>query len=129
MKRWRMKMANNREFNQKLDGFFASVRKATQKAANKTMELADTASLNIKLQGLNVKLSERFEALGRLSYKKLEGIGEISTEAPAEEAADDTVDKIAATVDEINKLYEEISCLKAEIKAQKEARKASKTEE
>ena len=122
-------MANNREFNQKLDGFFASVKKATKKAANKTMELADAASLSIKLQGLNVKLSERFETLGRLSYKKLEGIGEISTEAPAEEAADDTVDKIAAVVDEINKLYEEISCLKAEIKAQKEARKASKTEE
>ena len=121
-----MKMANNREFNQKLDGFFSSVKKATQKAASKTMELADTASLNIKLQGLNVKLSEKFEALGRLSYKKLEGIGEISTDAPAEENTDDTVDKIAAVVEEINKLYEEISCLKAEIKAQKEARRSSK---
>ena len=122
-------MANNSEFNQKLDSFLSSVKKATKKAANKTMELADAASLNIKLQGLNVKLSEKFETLGRLSYKKLEGIGEISTDAPAEETADNTVDKIAATVDEINKLYEEISCLKAEIKAQKEARKASKKDE
>ena len=122
-------MANNSEFNQKLDSFFASVKKATKKAVSKTMELADAASLNIKLQGLNVKLSEKFETLGRLSYKKLEGIGEISTDAPTETSVDDTVDKIAAVVDEINKLYEEISCLKAEIKAQKEARKASKTEE
>ena len=96
-------MANNSEFNQKLDSFFASVKKATKKAASKTMELADAASLNIKLQGLNVKLSEKFETLGRLSYKKLEGIGEISTDAPTETSADDTVDKIAAVVDEINK--------------------------
>ena len=119
-------MENKKEFNQKLDSFFASVKKATKKAANKTMELADTASLNIKLQGLNVKLSEKFETLGRLSYKKLEGIGEITTDECADAPVDDTVDRIAATVEEINKLYEEISCLKAEIRAQKESRKASK---
>ena len=107
----------------------ASVKKATKKAANKTMELADAASLNLKLQGLNVKLSEKFEQLGRLSYKKLEGIGEISTDECGDALADDTVDKIASTVEEINKLYEQISCLKAEIKAQKESRKASKKDE
>jgi len=118
-------MENKKEFNRKLDSFFASVKKATKKAANKTMELADAASLNIKLQGLNVKLSERFEELGRLSYKKLEGIGEVTTDECTDAPADDTVDKIAATVEEINKLYEQISCLKAEIKAQKESRKAS----
>ena len=99
-------MENRKEFNQKIDGFFSSVKKVTKKAANKTIELADVASLNIKLQGLNVKLSERFEALGRLSYKKLEGIGEISTEGVEEAPVDDTVDKIAAIVDQINNLYE-----------------------
>jgi flagellar hook-associated protein FlgK len=122
-------MENKKEFNQKLDSFLASVKKATKKAANKTMELADAASLNLKLQGLNVKLSEKFEQLGRLSYKKLEGIGEISTDECGDAPADDTVDKIASTVEEINKLYEQISCLKAEIKAQKESRKASKNDE
>ena len=116
-------MDNRSEFNVKLEGFLNSVKKATKKAANKTMELADAASLNIKLQGLNVKLSEKFEELGRLSYKKLEGIGEISTEEPVDTVEDDTVDKIAETVEQINKLYEEISCLKAEIKAQKANRK------
>ena len=122
-------MENKNEFNKKLDSFFASVKKATKKAANKTMELADAASLNIKLQGLNVKLSERFEELGRLSYKKLEGIGEVTTDECTDAPADDTVDKIASTVEQINKLYEEISCLKAEIKAQKESRRASKNDE
>lgn len=118
-------MENRSEFNAKLDSFVKSVKKATKKAANKTMELADAASLNIKLQGLNVKLSEKFEELGRLSYKKLQGIGEITTEEATEPVADDTVDKIAATVEEINKLYEEISCLKAEIRS----RKATKSKE
>ena len=76
-------MANKNEWSAKLDSFIGSVKKATKKAANKTMELADAASLNIKLQGLNVKLSEKFEELGRLSYQKLEGIGEITDgEAP-----------------------------------------------
>ena len=122
-------MSNQSEFNKKLDGFIRSVKKATKKAANKTMELADVASLNIKLQALNVKLSEKFEELGRLSYKKLEGIGEITDAEGTETAADDVVDKIASTVDEINKLYEEISCLKAEIKSAKEARAQKKTDE
>ena len=114
------------EFEIKLDRFIGTVKKATKKAANKTMELADAASLNIKLQALNVKLSEKFEELGRLSYQKLEGIGEVSAEEGAVVVADDMVDKIAATVEEINKLYEEISCLKAEIKATKEARAQKK---
>ena len=122
-------MSNQSEFNKKLDGFIRSVKKATKKAANKTMELADVASLNIKLQALNVKLSEKFEELGRLSYKKLEGIGEITDAEGTETAADDVVDKIATTVEEINKLYEEISCLKAEIKSAKEARAQKRTDE
>lgn len=120
-------MANKSEWNEKLGSFIGSVKKATKKAANKTMELADAASLNIKLQGLNVKLSEKFEELGRLSYRKLEGIGEITDgEAPA--PTDDVVDKIAEAVEAINKLYEEISCLKAEIKAAKEARAQKKSD-
>jgi hypothetical protein len=122
-------MSNEAEFNKKLDSFIAGVKKATKKAANKTMELADAASLNIKLQALNVKLSEKFEQLGRLSYQKLEGIGEITDGANAEVEADDVVDKIAATVDQINKLYEEISCLKAEIKAAKDARSQKRSDE
>ena len=121
-------MANKKEFNKRLEGLLSSVKKVTKKAANKTMELADAASLNIKLQGLNVKLSEKFEELGRLSYKKLEGIGEISAEENAIAPIDDTVDKISDTVEQINKLYEAIACLKAEIKAQKESRAASREE-
>ena len=122
-----MEKESKRDFNEKFQNFINSAKKAGKKAAAKTAELADTASLNIKLQGLNVKLSEKFEELGRLSYNKLSGIGEVSeepTDCTAEsERVDDTVDKIADLVDQINKLYEQISCLKAEIKAKKQSKK------
>lgn len=111
------------DFNKKLESFIKSAKKATQKAANKTMELADIASLNVKLQGLKVKLSEKFEELGKLSYQKLSGIGEVSTDEATETEADTTVDKIAELVEQIDKLYEEISCLKSEIKSRKATKK------
>ena len=66
-----MSTEKNTEFKDRFDTFMKNAKKATKKAANKTMELADIASLNLKLQGLNVKLSEKFETLGKLSYKKL----------------------------------------------------------
>ena len=102
--------------NEKLSGFINSAKKATKKAANTTMELADIASLKIKLQGQSVKLSEKYEKLGRLSYEKL-----------ANEA--DNADKIAQAVEEIDKMLDAIENTKAEIKAKKKARKAKKVTE
>ena len=96
--------------------FIKSAKKVTKKAASTTMELADIASLNLKLQGQSVKLSEKYEKLGKLSYDKLAG-----------EA--DNAEKIAATVEEISKMIEEIENTKAEIRAQKRARKAKKVAE
>ena len=119
-----MSTKKNTEFKERFDAFMKTAQKATKKAANKTMELADLASLNLKLQSLNVKLSEKFEYLGKLSYKKLSGIGEISD--GSEPTADTTVDEIAETVEAIDKLHDEISRLKVEIKVKKEMQKANK---
>lgn len=96
-----------------INEFISSAKKATKKAATATMELADIAALNLKLQGQSVKLSEKFEKLGRLSYEKLEN------------SADNT-DMIAKTVEEINKIKEAIEDTKAEIKAKKNARAKKK---
>ena len=101
---------------EQLNNFIKSAKKATKKAANTTMELADIASLNLKLQGQSVKLSEKYEKLGKLSYDKL------SNEA-------DNAEAIAATVEEIGVLIEQIENTKAEIKAKKRARKAKKVAE
>ena len=121
-----MSTERNTEFKERFDSFMKNAKKATKKAANKTMELADIASLNLKLQGLNVKLSEKFETLGKLSYQKLSGVGEISDEITPAGDADTTVDAIAETVEAIDKLYDEISRLKVEIKVRKEMQKANK---
>ena len=102
--------------NEKINSLIKSAKKVTKKAANTTIELADMASLNLKLQGQSVKLSEKYEALGKLSYDKL-----------ANEA--DNADKIASLVEEIGKAIEEIENTKAEIKAKKKARKAKKVAE
>lgn len=102
--------------NEKLNNFIKSAKKATKKAANTTMELADIASLNLKLQGQSVKLSEKYEELGKLSYDKL-----------ANEA--DNAEKIASVVEEIGKMIEAIENTKAEIRAKKAERKAKKVAE
>ena len=102
--------------NEKMNEFIKSAKKATKKAANTTMELADIASLNLKLQGQSVKLSEKYEKLGKLSYDKL------SNDA-------DNAEKIATVVEEISAMIEQIENTKAEIKAKKVARKAKKVAE
>ena len=101
--------------NEKFDNFIRNAKKATKKAANTTIELADIASLKVKLQGQSVKLSEKFEVLGRLSYDKL-----------ANEA--DNAEKIAAAVAEIEKIKNNMENIKAEIKAKKLARERNRAE-
>ena len=102
--------------NEKLNDFISSAKKATKKAANTTLELADIAALKVKLQAHNVKLSEKFEELGRLSYAKL-----------ADDA--DNAEKIAACVEEIDKIKNSIEDVNAEIKVKKDARKKKKCAE
>ena len=101
---------------EKMNEIINGAKKVTKKAASTTMELADIASLNLKLQGQSVKLSEKYEKLGKLSYDKL-----------ANEA--DNAEKIASAVAEIGKMIEEIENTKAEIKAKKVAKKAKKAAE
>lgn len=102
--------------NEKLNDFIKSAKKVTKKAASTTMELADIASLKVKLQGQMVKLSEKFEELGRLSYGKLAN-------------DEDNTEKIAAAVAEIDALKNKIEDTKAEIKAKKRARAKKKAAE
>ena len=88
-------------------------------AANKTVkkagELADTASLHFKYKTSKAKLSEKFEKLGRLTYKQLKA--EISY-----------AEAIADVIADIDKLREEIDALKAQIEKEKQERKDAKAE-
>ena len=55
------------EFN----SFCKKVKKTAAKVAKKTGEAADMAVKYVKLQKIDSKLSDRYEMLGRLTYKQL----------------------------------------------------------
>ena len=91
-----------------------SVGRAASKAIHKTGEVADTASLYVKLKTAEAKLDGHYTALGKLTYKQLE-----SGESQAE--------KIAPVVDKIRALREKIRDLRNQIELDKAKRKV-KTE-
>ena len=89
------------------------VGRATGKAIQKTGEIADMASLYLKLKNLNLQLNERYETLGKLTYKQLK------TEASQAE-------KIAQIIEDIDQLREQVSLQKDRILALKAERTAAK---
>lgn len=92
-----------------------SVGQAANKTIKKAGEIADTASLKFKLTTQRAKLNDRFERLGRLTYKQLK------TETSYAE-------DIANTIAEIDAIREDIKELKAKIEADKEERAREKEE-
>lgn len=88
----------------------ASVKSATSKAIQKTGEVADTASLYVKLKSTEAKLDGHYTALGKLTYKQLE-----SGESQADKIAL-VLDKIRATNDKIRDLRNQIEIDKAKRK-------------
>ena len=89
----------------KWNDFCTTVGKYANRAVKKTEELADTASVHIKLKNLDVKLCEEYEKLGRLAYKKLKD----ESWSGAEE--------IAACLETIDGMYARQNELKAELEA------------
>ena len=89
-------------------------------AANKTLkvagELADIAKLNFKLKTLSVRLSGKFEKLGRLTYKQLK------TETSYAE-------DIAIVIADIDQLRAEIKSLKEKIETAKREREEAKRQD
>ena len=80
--------------------FKTDASKVASKVATKTGEIADTATMHIKLQTLKLKLCEEYEKLGRLTYKSAKTDETVDT---AEQIA-----KIDALRDEIQKLQDAI---------------------
>ncbi len=91
-----------------------SVGRAASKAIHKTGEVADTASLYVKLKSAEAKLDGYYTALGKLTFKQLE-----SGESQAEKIAP-VVDKIRATQAKIRDLRNQIELDKAKRKTKTE---------
>ena len=100
------------EFN----SFCKKVKKTAVKVVKKTGEAADMAAKYIKLQKIDSKLSDRYEVLGRLTYKQI-NTGESYAE------------KIALYIDSIDKLRADRKALNDEIAAEKAKRNAEDTED
>ncbi len=79
-----MKMANWNEI-------VSSAKKTFNKAAVKVNDFADCAAESIKIEALKIKLSEKYEALGKVVYDEMK----------ADKANADKVGEAAAEVDEI----------------------------
>ena len=88
----------------------SDVTKVASKAIKKTGELADTASVHLKIKMAEVRLSAAFEKLGKLTYKQLK------TEVSQAEAISETM----ATIDT---LRADVKTLKIRLEEMKEAKK------
>ena len=86
-----------------------SISRAANRSIQKAEELADTASLHIKLKTVTARLSEKYENLGRLTYRQLK--------TPKSQA-----EAIAKTVEEIDALRAEALDIKNQIEEAKKAR-------
>jgi len=91
-----------------------NVSKATNKAIEKTGELADMASMHVRLKTLEAKRKEQYAVLGKLTYRQLKN-GESQAE------------KIAPVIEELDALQEKIRAVLAEIEIAK-AQKAAKAQ-
>lgn len=100
------------------DEFISSAKKAFSKAAVKVNDLADTAADSIKIESLKLKLSQKYEELGKIVYNEMKSSTDDSS---AEKAADK-----AAEIDAINS---EIEALKAKKEKKRSASEKSETEQ
>ena len=90
------------EFN----SFCKKVKKTAAKVVKKTGEAADIAAKYIKLQKIDSKLSDRYEVLGRLTYKQLK-------------TGESYAEKIALYIQSIDQLRADRKALNEEIEADK----------
>jgi hypothetical protein len=100
------------EFN----GLCKKIKRTAAKVVKKTGEAADMAAKYIKLQRIDSKLSDRYEVLGKLTYKQIK-------------TGESYAEKIALYIDSIDKLRADRKALNDEIAAEKAKRNAEDTED
>lgn len=97
-----------------LNSFCKKVKSVAGKAVKKTGEFADLAAKYVRLHSMDSKLDDRYEMLGRLTYKQLK-----TGESQAE--------KIAAYIESIDKIRADRKALQAEIDAEKAKREVERS--
>ena len=96
----------------KMNRFFAKVGRGFKKVSAKVEDTCDNAAESMRAKGLEIRIDEQYENLGRIVYRDLH------TEEDLEEIKLEIIAKIDALFDELE-----------QIKAAKAARKAKPEEE
>ena len=97
------------------NNFCKNVKKTASKVAKKTGEAADIAAKYVKLHRIDSKLSDRYETLGRLTYKQLK-------------TGESYAEKIALYIQSIDQLRADRKALNEEIEADKAKYKAKEND-
>ena len=92
-----------------------SVGRAANRALRKTEELADTASMHLKLKNLESKRESKYASLGKLTYRQLK-------------TEETFTEEIAKLIEELDEIREKIRVVKDEIEAAKKAKEAEKAQ-
>jgi len=100
----------------KWNDFCESVSKTTKKTADKTKNIANLASLRMKLNKLEIKVSEEYDSLGRIYY--LQEVGKV-----------DNREAIALQLRCISDINKQINAVKGEIREIKRAEDEAKATE
>ena len=78
--------------------FMSGAKKTFTKAAVKVGEVADCAADSIKLEGLKIKLAEKYEELGRIDYEEVKS-SKTNAARVGEKAAE--IDALLAQIEEL----------------------------
>jgi hypothetical protein len=78
--------------------FLTGAKKTFNKAAVKVGEVADCAADSIKLEGLKIKLAEKYEELGRIVYEEVKS-SKTNAARVGEKAAE--IDALLAQIEEL----------------------------
>ena len=92
-----------------------NAKKTANKAIKKTGEIADVASMHIRLKALEAKRDAQYKQLGKLTYRQMK-------------TGESLVGQIAPVIEKLDELRDKIKALVAEIEAEKATRKAKKAE-
>ena len=76
----------------------SGAKKTFSKAAVKVSEVADSAAESIKIEGLKIKLAEKYEELGRIVYEEVRS-SKTNAERVGEKAAE--IDALIAQIEEL----------------------------
>lgn len=90
------------------DKFCSAVKKTAGTIATKTGEVVDLAASKLKIKGLQLRMDEQYETLGKLVYRALR-------------TGENTEEERNKAVAEIDALNEKITALKEKCKAQEAA--------